>query len=125
MKKITIDLTDKQHCLLSRIAKEDKRKLQDLVYVTISAGLRSVFCERAIHVEKKPDEYSEEDRKQIAKNEKLEKIKGWEDKTWEVKREMGYKHVHDWLSNCNRDQKDFVEELSESIESNIYKGETA
>ena len=41
------------------------------------------------------------------------------------KREKGYKHVHDWLSNCNRDQKDFVEELSESIESNIYKGETA
>ena len=125
MKKITIDLTDKQHCLLSRIAKEDKRKLQDLVYMTIAAGLGSVFCERPFHVEKTPDEYSEEDRKQIAKNEKLEKSKGWEDLTWDEKREKGFKHVRDWLSNCNRDQKDFVEELSESIESNIYKGETA
>lgn len=125
MKKITIDLTDKQHCLLSRIAKEDKRKLQDLIYLTISAGLGSVFCEREFHVEKTPDEYSEQDRKQLAKNEKLEKSKGWEELTWDQKREKGFKHVRDWLSNCNPDQKDFVGELSESIESNIYKGETA
>ena len=67
MKTINIELTDKQHCLLTRIAKEERRKLRDLMYVVIADGLGSVFCERAVHVEKTPDEYNDADKKQLAK----------------------------------------------------------
>ena len=125
MKKITIELTQKQHCLISRIAKVEKRKLQDLVYIVICEGLDSLFCERQIDIKKTPDEYTEDDKKQLAKNKRLERSKGWEDLGWEERKEKGYKHVSDWLSNYEREQEDFICELSESIETNIYKGETA
>tara|TARA_R100000664_G_scaffold34208_1_gene55068 strand:- start:3260 stop:3487 length:228 start_codon:yes stop_codon:yes gene_type:complete len=67
MKTITIELTDKQHCLLSRIAKADKRKLDDFIYLIIAEGLTYFFCER-----------------QQAKNEKLQKTKGWDDLEWDI-----------------------------------------
>ena len=120
MRKLTIELTDKQHCLLTRIAKEEKRKLKDFMFLTISEGLSSFFCERIIHVEKKNDDYTAEEKKQLATNEKLEKSKGWNDLDYDERRAKGYDHVYHYLSNCSRDQKDFIVELSESIEGNIY-----
>ena len=120
MKKLTIKLTDKQFCLLTRVSKEEKRKLQDFIYLTISQGLSSFFCERIIHVEKEKDEYTAEEKKQLATNEKLEKSKGWNNLDYDERRAKGYDHVFHYLSNCNRDQKDFIVELSESIEANIY-----
>jgi hypothetical protein len=120
MKKLTIELTDKQHCMISRIAKEEKRKLQDFICLTISDGLGSFFCERAIHIEKKDDEYTTEEKKQLATNEKLEKSKGWKNLDWDERRAKGYDHVCHYLSNCSSGQKDFIDELSVSIEANIY-----
>ena len=120
MKKLIIELTDKQHCLLTRIAKEEKRKLQDFMFLTISEGLTSFFCERIIHVEKKEDEFTTKEKKQLATNEKLAKSKGWGDLDWDERREKGFEHVAHYLSNCSSDQKDFIVELSESIEANIY-----
>ena len=123
MKTINIELTDKQHCLLTRIAKEDRRKLRDLIYVVIADGLGSVFCERAVHVEKTPDEYSDADKKQLAKNEKLKKSKGWNALNWDEKEAKGFEHVYSYLTNFERDEKDFISELSKSIESNVYQEE--
>ena len=120
MKKLSIELTDKQYCLLTRVAKEEKRKLQDFIHLTISQGLSSFFCERIIHVKKEKDEYTAEEKKQIATNEKLEKSKGWDNLDYDERRAKGYDHVYHYLSNCVRDQKDFIVELSESIEANIY-----
>ena len=84
MKTITIELTDKQHCLLSRIAKADKRKLDDFIYLIIAEGLTYFFCETSICIEKTPDEYTQEERRQQAKNEKLQKTKGWDDLEWDI-----------------------------------------
>ena len=120
MKKLTIELTNKQHCLLTRIAKEEKRKLQDFMFLTISEGLSSFFCERIIHVKKEKDEYTTEEKKQLATNEKLAKSKNWGDLNWDERRAKGYDHVCHYLSNCSSDEKDFIVELSESIEANIY-----
>ena len=120
MKKINIELTDKQHCLLTRIAKEERRKLDDLMYIVIADGLNSLFCERAIHIEKTPDEYSDADKKQLAKNEKLKKTKGWNALDWEEKQAKGFKHVYSLLTNFSQDEKDFISELSKSLEENVY-----
>tara|TARA_R100000655_G_scaffold35713_2_gene69439 strand:+ start:12087 stop:12476 length:390 start_codon:yes stop_codon:yes gene_type:complete len=127
MKTINIELTDKQHCLLTRIAKEERRKLHDLMYAVVADGLGSMFCERAVHIEKTPDEYSVTEKKQLAKNEKLKKSKGWDDLTWDERYAKGFEHVYSFLTNSIRDEKDFISELSKSIEENIYKeeGETA
>ena len=123
MKTRNIELTDKQHCLLTTIAKEERIKLRDLIYVVIADGLGSVFCERAVHVEKTPDEYSDADKKQLAKNEKLKKTKGWNALNWDEKEAKGFEHVYSYLTNFERDEKDFISELSKSIESNVYQEE--
>ena len=119
MKKIHIELTDKQHCLLTRIAKAEKRKLADLIYMAISSGLGSIFCERGVYVPKTKDEYTSEENKQLAKNEKLEKTKGWKALKWKEREARGFDHVDSHLCNYG-DEKDFVSELSDSIEANIY-----
>ena len=71
MKKLEILLTDKQHNLLERIAQADDRRLSDLIYLVFSSGLGVYFCERGIYVSKNDDEYTEEEIKQKAINEKL------------------------------------------------------
>ena len=42
---ITIPLTNKQHDLFSRIAKEDRRKLNDLYRLIFACGLEFHWCE--------------------------------------------------------------------------------
>ena len=125
MKTINIELTDKQHCLLTRIAKADKRKLNDFICLILAEGLSFFFCEESICVDKTPDEYTQEERKQQAKNEKLEKSKGWDDLDWEEKQANGYENVSTNMHNSYGIGDDFIDELSKSIESNVYQEETS
>ena len=120
MKKITIKLTDKQHCLLTRIAKADKRKLDDFISLILAEGLRYFFLDESICVEKIPDEYTQEERKQQAKNEKLKKTKGWDDLDWEEAQAKGYEQVSAYMHNSYGQGDNFLDELSVSIEANIY-----
>ena len=120
MKTINIELTDKQYCLLTRIAKAEKRKLADLIYMILAEGLYFAFCETPISVEKTPDEYSADEKKQLAKNDKLEKGKEWESLSWDKQKAKGFEHVCKYQSNGRRG-KDFLDELRESVEDNIYK----
>ena len=124
MKEINIELTDKQHCLLTRIAKADKRKLDDFICLILAEGLTYFFCEESISVEKTSDEYTQEERKQQAKNEKLEKTKGWDDLEWEEKQAKGFERVSTYVHNSYGTGDDFIDELSKSIEGNIYKEKT-
>ena len=71
MKKLSIDVTGKQYYLLSRIAKSDDRRLQDLLYLIFSLGLSIYFCERSVYISKDENEFTEEEKKQKALNEKL------------------------------------------------------
>jgi len=122
MKKIHIELTDKQHCLLTRIAKADKRKLGDFVYLIIAEGLTYFFCETSTCIEKTPDEYTQEERKQQAKNEKLEKTKGWDDLDWEEKQAKGFESVSSYMHNSYGNGDDFLDALTKSLERNAFEG---
>ena len=66
MKKLSIDVTEKQYYLLSRIAKSDDRRLQDLLYLIFSLGLSIYFCERSVYISKDDNEFTEEEKKQNA-----------------------------------------------------------
>ena len=123
MKKIHIELTDKQHCLLGRIAKAERRKLSDLLCLLIADGLSCFFCETSIGIEKTLDEYTQEERKQQAKNEKLKKTKGWDDLDWEEKQAKGFEHVNSYMHNHPYESgEDFLCSLAKSLERNAFEG---
>ena len=121
MKTITIDLTDKQHCMLSRIAKGDKRKVSDLIYLALSRGFEYMYFETALHIEKVDSDYTAKEKKQIAKNKKLEASKGWSDLDYDEKRKRGYEHVCSVMCNYPHDN-DFMPGFAESLERNATEG---
>ena len=119
MKKLIIELTDKQHCLLTRIAKGDKRKVTDLVYLALSRGFEYMYCETPLHIDKVESDYTDEEKKQIAKNKKLEATKGWDDLTYSEKEKRGHAYVCQSLSNY---PTDFMPGFAESLERNAIEG---
>ena len=121
MKKLEILLTDKQHNLLERIAQADDRRLSDLIYLVFSSGLGVYFCERGIYVTKNDDEYTEQEIKQKAINEKLIKDnKKFHYLTDKEQIEKGYKYVESSFDNYNRDN-DFIEKLADEIKNNALQ----
>ena len=121
MKTITIDLTNKQHCMISRIAKGDKRKVSDLIYLALSRGFEYMYFETALHIEKADSDYTVKEKKQIAKNKKLEASKGWSDLDYDEKRKRGYEHVCSSMSNYPS-ENDFMPGFAESLERNATEG---
>ena len=97
MKKLSIDVTEKQYYLLSRIAKSDDRRLQDLLYLIFSLGLSIYFCERSVYISKDDNEFTEEEQK-----------------------ELGFKQVELGYSNYSR-ENDFIEKLADEIKENALK----
>jgi len=121
MKKLTINLTDKQHCMISRIAKGDKRKVEDLIYLALAGGFEFMFCETPLHIEKVESDYTEAEKKQIAKNKKLEATKGWDDLTYEEQSKRGYEHVCGIMANFPI-KDDFMPGFAKSLERNATEG---
>ena len=100
-KKLTIEVTDKQYDLFKRIALEDNRKLNDLIRLAFSAGIDFHRTEDSISFKKRDDEFTPEEKKQIAKNKKILKQLEKEDKQFfqlsdEERKKLGYKSVEDY-----------------------------
>ena len=123
MKKLEINLSDKDYSLLSRIAKSEGRRLTDLTYLLLGKGLEVFFCETLVYIDKDPDEYSAKDLAQMKKNAELEKTKGWTKLDWDERKAKGYDHVSSGLSNhvhweeLGRCHDPLIEPLAERIES--------
>jgi len=105
MKSISINLNDKDHELYLKIAKSEKRRPSELAALIFAEGLGCFFCETHVSVEKTEDDYTEKDRIQQKKNEELEKTEGWQDLDYDKRREKGFKHVCDWISNHQHVEK--------------------
>tara|TARA_B100000965_G_scaffold337233_1_gene303942 strand:+ start:111 stop:506 length:396 start_codon:yes stop_codon:yes gene_type:complete len=99
MKSISIDLTDKDYDLYLKIAKSEKRRPSELAALIFADGLGYFFCEECVSVKKTEEDYTEEDRNQQKKNAELEKSEGWKDLDYDQRKEKGWEHVCDWLSN--------------------------
>lgn len=117
MKTLSIQLKDKQYELLTRIAKEETRRLSDFLYVLVGNGLSLHFCEHGIVIRKTDSELTEEEKKTIANNEVLAQTEGWYSLSMEEREAKGWKHVDTTLSNysCHSRKDDFIEMLSDSI----------
>lgn len=128
MKKIEIPIPDKDYDLLTRIAKDQKRRLSDLHYFIYADGLGSFFCESDVNIKKHDSEFTKEEIKQLEVNKELEKEKGFWRLESNAKTEKGYKYVRTHMSNHEYDsEKDsysdgLIRPLSERIESYGLEG---
>jgi len=100
-KNLTIEVTDKQYDFFKRIALEDKRKLNDLVRLVFITGIDFHWSEDYFSFKKRDDEFTPQEKKQMAKNEKILKQLEKEDKPFyqlsdEEKEKLGYKSVEEW-----------------------------
>ena len=100
-KQLTIEVTDKQYDLFKRIALEDNRKLNDLIRLVFITGIDFHWSENYFSFKKRDDEFTPQERKQMAKNEKILKQLEKEDKPFyqlsdEEKEKLGYKSVEEW-----------------------------
>ena len=121
MENLKIPVTKKQLYLLERIAKNDDRRLEDLVNLVFSTGLEIYFCERGICFEKDQDELTEDEKKQIKINEKLrEDNKNFWTLEDEEQKKLGYKKVETQYSNYS-DNKSFIDLLAQEIRNNALK----
>jgi hypothetical protein len=107
--------------MLSRIAKGDKRKVSDLIYLALSRGFEYMYFETALHIEKVDSDYTAKEKKQIAKNKKLEASKGWSDLDYDEKQKRGWEHVCSVMCNYPH-ENDFMPGFAESLERNATEG---
>ena len=127
MKKIEISIPDKDYDLLTRIAQEQKRRFSDMNYLIYAEGLGYLFCETDVTIQKLDSEFTEEETKQIATNDKVEKEN---DDFWQLplkaREEKGWKHVKKYMSNHEYDSKTkvcsdgLIKPLTERIESYAF-----
>ena len=120
-KELTIEVTDKQYDYFKRIARAEDRKLNDLIRLIFCTGLDFHWSESYFSIEKKDDEYTSEEKKQMAKNEKIKKkLEKQGKRIYQLSNEeeikLGYKSVHEWFQGGGYDKEDnFVDVLSKGL----------
>ena len=119
-KTIQLKLTDDQYDLLCRIATADKRRLEDLCYLLFGEGIKFFYSDTCIAVKKKPNEYTEDEKKQLAKNEELEKTEGFDTLSYCEKQAQGYDHVCVYMGSFDEGDT-FLDKLSEDVTNNAFK----
>ena len=107
MHKITIPVTDKQYSFLSRVAKENRRTLSQVIYLFLETGHCLGYECMSMNVDKTDDEISQQDKDQIAINDKIRKEHP--DHSYSKWEELGYKHV------CTHYSQDMAEAVFRSI----------
>ena len=118
MKNLPAPLPDDLYDVLKRIAKYERRKFRDFVYLILAEGLSSYYCERQLFVDKLQIEYTKEETDQIAKNAELEKTEGWNDLSWDERKSRGYVSVEDYWQHS--DISKFENQLIDLITSNSH-----
>ena len=118
LKNLPAPLPDDLYDVLKRIAKYERRKFRDFVYLILAEGLSSYYCERQLFVDKLQTEFTKEETDQIAKNAELEKTEGWNDLSWDERKSRGYVSVEDYWQHS--DISKFENQLIDLITSNSH-----
>ena len=121
MEHLKIPVTQKQLSLLKRIAKSDDRRFDDMLNLIFSCGLSIYFCERVMYISKEEEDFTKEELKQKALNNKLIKEnKKFHTLSNKEQAKLGFKQVELGYSNYNR-ENDFIEKLAEEIKNNALQ----
>ena len=95
----SIHLSEDDLSLLKEISFNNERRFQDLMQIIFAQGLDCYFCDEYAWVSKKPEDYTEEDRAQIATNKAILERDDISQLNYDERRALGFKHVHDIISN--------------------------
>lgn len=129
-KKLTIEVTDKQHDLLRRIAISDRYKLNDLIRLVFARGLEFQWCEDYLSFRKKEDEFTPEEKEQLLKNTEIEKDLAKEGRqiyqlTKEEEDKLGYKRVSlNHFVGGYGDKDDVAHLIAEQLREPLFDDET-
>ena len=119
-KTLTIKVSPADHKKLKAIAASEGRRLDDLSQIIYAYGLALFYCETGVSIKKEPHEYTEKESRQLSKNKELEASKGWLALSWEQRKERGYEHVSEFISNHERDDSgQFVDRLIDPLAERI------
>jgi len=119
-KTIQLKLPDDQYDLLCRIATADKRRLEDLCYLLFGEGIKYFYSDTCIAVKKNPEDYTKEEKKQLAKNEELEKTEGFDSLSYVEKQAQGFDHVCAYMGSFDEGDT-FLDKLAEDVTNNAFK----
>jgi len=127
---ITIPLTDKQYDLFRRIAKAERRKLEDIYRLVFARGLEFQWCEDHFTFKKKEDEFTPEEKKQLVRNKEVQKeLKKKGKRLYELSTEeeieLGYKSVDEYhFVGGYGEEGDVAHLIAEQIRQPLYDEET-
>jgi len=120
LKTLTIKVSADDHKKLKAIAAEEGRRLDDLSQLLYARGLEYFYCETSVSIKKEAHEYTEKESRQVSKNKELEASEGWLALNWEQRKERGYEHVSEFISNHERDDSgQFVDRLIDPLAERI------
>ena len=120
-KQITLNFPDDIYRDLVRVARADGRRLNDLVTILLSEGLRYFYCETRIAIKKLDSDYTQAEKDQIEKNKELENSEGWSGLGYEARRAKGYDYVCHYI----HDEDDFLGNLEDRVKESIISQEVA
>jgi len=102
MDNLTIKISSADVSMLRRIAKSENRRFDDFLQLVFADGLNYMFCDEFVHVNKEPEEFTQEEQKQLELNNKLDQ-EGFD--KFKDKEAAGYKFVGRCLSNNKYDSE--------------------
>tara|TARA_R100001082_G_C4341254_1_gene150245 strand:+ start:776 stop:1102 length:327 start_codon:yes stop_codon:yes gene_type:complete len=68
MKKITLEVTDDIYNDLARVAKADRRRLNDLVIIILAEGLNWEYKDSNLYIDRLDSEFTPDEKKELKKN---------------------------------------------------------
>ena len=120
-KKVTIQLEEQDVLMLRRVAKEVKRKEQDMYQLLFAYGVKYMFCDESIAIDKLDDEYTEEEKAQLENNKALEEEHGhqlWQ-MSIEARKELGWNPVDKYIRNHVPSQRGCSDPLFEPMAERV------
>ena len=67
MKQITLEVTDDIYNDLTRVAKTDSRRFNDLVILMLAEGLNWAYSESGLYIKKLDSEFTPDEKEQLKK----------------------------------------------------------
>ena len=107
--------------MLRRVAREVKRKEQDMYQLLFAYGIKYMFCDESLAIDKLDDEFTEEEKAQLENNKALEEEHGhmlWQ-MSLEARKELGWNPVDKYIRNHVRSEHGCSDPLLDPIADRV------
>ena len=102
---ISIRIQDDDFDRLKEIAYNKERRFDDLMQILFAQGLECYFCDEYAWVNKKPEDYTQEELAQIEVNKTIKARPDYGPMSYKDMQELGFKHISDRIDNHNPNEE--------------------